>query len=305
MINPLHPSWPCDAAVHQVGAAIVENVLLAKDTRRLRIACPQIARSIVPGQFVMLRLTGFSDPLLGRALALYDVVGEPGQLLQSIDVVYLVKGKFTSRLAEFLPGQRVDIWGPLGNGFPPVNCEHLILVAGGIGQTPFLAMAREFLGQASYGSPARQVSSQPSAARKVTFCYGARSAEYLAGLEDFARLGIDVRISTDDGSHGRHGFVTDLLAQVLEETDASGSRPQSMESRSILCCGPEPMMERVAKIAAAAQVPCQVSLEAPMACGIGVCFTCVAKVTDDSGGWDYKRTCVEGPVFDAARICWD
>ena len=165
------------------------------------------------------------------------------------------------------------------------------MVAGGIGQTPFLALAQEALHKKRYGDPPRDV----PRALHVTFCYGARKAEYFAGVEDFERLGIDVRLATDDGSRGHHGLVTDLLKQVLSEHHG---RPR------IVCCGPEPMLEAVAKIAHATGVPCQVSLETPMACGIGICFTCVAKVKQPNGGWDYQRTCVEGPVFDAERIVW-
>lgn len=300
MSNPLHAEFYADRAV-QVAAEIIENVRLAKDTYRVRFHAPEIARRITPGQFLMLRLAGLNDPLIGRPLALYDTVlsatGEP----EAVDVVYLVKGKLTSRLWQLQPGQRLDVWGPLGNGFdhspltahhsPPVPTQHLIMVAGGIGQTPFLALAQEALHKKRYGDPLREV----PRALHLTFCYGARTADYFAGVEDFERLGIDVRLATDDGSRGHHGLVTDLLKQVLSEHHG---RPR------IVCCGPEPMMEAVAKIAHAASVPCQVSLETPMACGIGICFTCVAKVKQPEGGWDYKRTCVEGPVFDAAQIEW-
>jgi dihydroorotate dehydrogenase electron transfer subunit len=165
------------------------------------------------------------------------------------------------------------------------------MVAGGIGQTPFLAFAAEALGRRSYGDPPRTF----APVSRVTLCYGARSANYLAGVEDFQRLGVEVRISTDDGSRGHRGLVTDLLSQVLASRTASCR---------IVCCGPEVMMAAVAKRAAAHDVPCEVSLETPMACGIGICFTCVAKVKDAAGQWDYKRTCVEGPVFDAAKIEW-
>ena len=117
-----------------------------------------------------------------------------------------------------------------------------------------------------------------------------------AGSSRTRALGIDLRLSTDDGSAGQHGFVTDILRQLLDEP-ATGSR-------KIVCCGPERMMEAVAEIAKQYRVPCEVSLETPMACGIGICFTCVAKVTQPDGSWDYKRTCVEGPVFDAEKIVW-
>jgi dihydroorotate dehydrogenase electron transfer subunit len=286
---------PCfaDRALQQT-VEVIENLPLARETYRIRVACPELARRIVPGQFVMLRLAGCDDPLLGRPLALYDtVVSADGEPI-GIDIVYLVMGKMTSRLAQYQPGQWLDVWGPLGNGFPPQPIEHLIMVAGGIGQTPFMAVAREYLGLRNYGAPPREVPKS----KKVTLCYGVRRAEYLAGVEDFRAIGIDVRLSTDDGSAGRHGYVTELLRDVLKEADVAGGRCR------IVCCGPEKMMEAVAHIAHRVEAPCQVSLETPMACGIGICFSCVAKVRQADGGWDYRRTCVEGPVFEAEQIVW-
>src|SRR6188472_3993738 len=108
--NPLHASYYADQAV-QCSVPIIENIRLARDTYRVRVACPDIARRIVPGQFVMLRIAGVNDPLIGRPLALYGVQGD------SLDVVYLVKGKFTSRLSTLSSSDQLDIWGPLGNGF--------------------------------------------------------------------------------------------------------------------------------------------------------------------------------------------
>lgn len=297
--NPLHATYCADRAFWET-VEVVENVQLARDTYRVRFACPPMARRFLPGQFLMLRLAGSNDPLLGRAFALYDTVHDRHDGLQppqgnapawGIDVVYLVVGKLTGKLAEYRPGQRLEVWGPLGNGFSPAPIEHLIMVAGGIGQTPFLALAREFLGHRQYGDPPRTI----TPCRRVTFCYGARSAEYLAGVDDFTALGVEVRLATDDGTRGRRGFITDVLREVLATNDAPAR---------IACCGPERMMAAVAQMATAAQVPCEVSLETPMACGLGICFSCVTKVHLPTGGWDYKRTCVEGPVFDAARIAW-
>lgn len=266
-----------------------ENVSLARDTYRLRFRCAEIAARMLPGQFAMLRLAATNDPLLGRPLAIYDTVPASGSAGAGVDIVYLALGKMTHRLARLQPGQSLEVWGPLGNGFPVVPTEHLVMVAGGIGQTPFLALAQEYLGLKRYGDPSRQV---PSAAR-VSLCYGARSEEYLAGVEDFQRLGVEVHLSTDDGSVGRPGFVTDLIRPVLGDT------PQKCR---IVCCGPEPMMQATARLAAELNVPCQVSLETPMACGIGICFSCVAKIRDAAGNWDYRRTCVEGPVFEARDV---
>src|SRR5262249_24449245 len=122
----------------QCTAPVRVNRQLAKDTFLIRLECPEIAKTIRPGQFVMLRLPKSTDPLLGRPFALYDTVlderGEP----TGIDIVYLVVGKVTGLLAEVKVGEQVDLWGPLGNGFPePVGNNHVALVAGGIGQTPF------------------------------------------------------------------------------------------------------------------------------------------------------------------------
>src|SRR5204862_5448953 len=132
---------------------------------------PEIARRILPGQFLMLRLADLNDPLIGRPLAMYDVTTGAGGEPEFVDVVYLVKGKLTSRLLDFRPGQRLDVWGPLGNGFLPQPTEHLIMVAGGIGQTPFLALAKECFGKQKFGGPPREV----SPVKRITFCYGART----------------------------------------------------------------------------------------------------------------------------------
>lgn len=291
MNNPLRAAHYADGATWcQTGC--VENVRIAEDTFRIRMACSELARRILPGQFVMLRLAGRQDPLLARPFALYDTYPEAGDPA-GIDVVYLVKGKCTSQLADYRCGDELEVWGPLGNGFPPDAVEHLVMVAGGIGQTPFLALGAEFLGRKTYGSPARVV----AAARRVTLCYGARRAAMLAGIEQFERLGIEVRIATDDGSRGHRGFVTDLVREIV-------SAPATAAERRIVCCGPEPMMHAVSEIALASQTRCHVSLETPMACGVGICFTCVAKVIGNDGTWDYKRTCVDGPVFECEKIVW-
>jgi dihydroorotate dehydrogenase electron transfer subunit len=272
--------------------AVVENVQLAHSTYRVRFECPEIARMITPGQFVMMRLADCNDPLLGRPLAFYDTVATGGGMPTAIDIVYLTLGKMTRRLARLDLGDELELWGPLGNGFPPLATAHLVMVAGGIGQTPFLALGKEYLGRRRYGNPSRRV----PAAQQVTLCYGVRTAQLAAGVDDFKSAGIDVRLSSDDGSLGHHGLVTDLLGEVIDETRG--------QDRLVVCCGPEPMMRAVADLCALNEVRCLVSLETPMACGIGICFSCVAKVCQPDGGWDWKRTCVEGPVFEAEKIEW-
>ncbi|MGA2620891.1 MAG: dihydroorotate dehydrogenase electron transfer subunit [Thermoguttaceae bacterium] len=279
-----HPHQLC-----QIVVRVVENVPVARDTYRLRLRCAAIARRILPGQFVMLRLPHSSDPLLGRPLAMYDVIGHDRGEPDDLEIVYQVVGRMTRLLAGLEPGCELEVWGPLGNGFPPAEGQHLVLVAGGIGQTPLLALARECLGLRRYGDPPRQV----PPARRVTLCYGCRTAEYLACVDDFRRAGVEVRLSTDDGSAGHHGLVTELLPPVVEASP--------LPCR-IVACGPEKMLRATAALAARMGLACQLSLESPMACGIGICFSCVAKIRDAAGHWDYRRICVEGPVFDAADV---
>jgi dihydroorotate dehydrogenase electron transfer subunit len=170
-----------------------------------------------------------------------------------------------------------------------------VLVAGGIGQTALLALARARSGQARYGHSAQT----PPLARRITFCWGARSADLFGDVDDFRRAGCEVHLATLDGSAGVQGTVIDLLDQCV----ADGRLPASGGGH-VATCGPEPMMAAVARWAAARSLPCHASLETPMACGIGICFTCVAPIKDAAGGVDYRRTCVEGPVFDAASIAW-
>jgi dihydroorotate dehydrogenase electron transfer subunit len=265
---------------------VVENVALARQTYRIRIRFPELARAIRPGQFVMLRLPGHADPLLGRPFALYDTVLDAAGQPEAVDIVYLVVGKLTGLLAQARAGDAVDVWGPLGNGFPSLEGKHIALVAGGIGQTPFLAHIRELLGTRGYGGQAPR-----HTAGKVSLYYGVRSSALAAGVEDFRSAGAEVHLASDDGSLGFRGFVTDLLA--------THSPPDHLVG-----CGPEPMLQALAGLAQRWRVPCHVSLETPMACGLGICFSCVTRVRTDSG-WDYRRVCVDGPVFDAACLAWE
>jgi dihydroorotate dehydrogenase electron transfer subunit len=268
-------------------ARVTEHVKLAERTFRVRLECPDVARAIRPGQFVMLRLPNTTDPLLGRPFALYDTVLDPAGNPVGLDVVYLVVGKMTGRLAEVIVGEPLQVWGPLGKSFLPVESpERVTLVAGGIGQTPFLAYARELLGTRGFGGDAAR-----KRTGKVSLYYGVRNAALAAGVEDFRAAGVEVHLASDDGSVGTMGFVTQLLASHGKTGPLVG-------------CGPEPMLHALAKLARSWGVPCQVSLETPMACGVGICFSCVTKVQTPDG-WDYKRVCVDGPVFDASQLVWE
>ncbi|MGL6094979.1 MAG: dihydroorotate dehydrogenase electron transfer subunit [Fimbriiglobus sp.] len=273
--------------MHHLTARTVEHVRLAERTYRIRLECPPIAAAIRPGQFVMLRLPDSSDPLLGRPFALYDTVLDDTGTPVGIDVVYLVVGKMTTLLSGLRAGDTLQVWGPLGRPFLDVGTpDRVTFVAGGIGQTPFLAFARELLGTRGFGGDAPRPRTN-----RVSLYYGVRTAALAAGIDDFRAAGVEVHVASDDGSVGTRGFVT----QLLETHGKTGP---------LVGCGPEPMLHALAKLAARWDVPCQVSLETPMACGVGACFSCVAKVKADDG-WDYKRVCVDGPAFDAAGLVWE
>jgi dihydroorotate dehydrogenase electron transfer subunit len=272
----------------QSTAPVLENVLLARQTFRIRLQAPELARQIRPGQFVMLRLPGSSDPLLGRPFALYDTVLDAAGVPVAVDIVYLVVGKLTGKLAALRSGDWLHVWGPLGNGFGSYEgCDCVGLVAGGIGQTPFLAHARQLLGTRGYGgrAPRREV-------ERVALFYGVRTVDLAAGVPDFREAGAEVQVATDDGSLGYKGFVTDLLQQASPFPDR------------LVGCGPAPMLKALATVARSRNVPCDVSLETPMACGVGICFSCVTCVRTPDGP-DYRRVCVEGPIFDCASLVWE
>lgn len=293
MNSKLHAAFYADS-MHQLDAPLVRNDCIAEETYLMRVEVEPIAHSVVPGQFVMVRMAGIDAPLIGRALAVYDVIDDDQGDPRWIDLVYLRKGTFTTALAAAPLGTQVTVWGPLGNGFAVRQCDRLIMAAGGIGQTPMLLLGREALGTQTFGN--RQRANGWS--KQVELIYGARRGSLLAGVDDFRRAEFDVTLCTDDGSIGQQALVPDLLAARLSELPTE-------ETVRVATCGPEIMMQKVAEVCESRGVDCQVSMETPMACGIGICFSCVAQVRQEGPmEWDYKRTCVEGPIFDSHQICW-
>lgn len=285
----------------QYRATVLSQRQLAERTYCLRIGCPDLAARIVPGQFFMVRPHGGTDPLLGRPFALYDVVWESDPEGRdrpvAVEFVYHTVGKLTDLMSRWSGGEQLDLWGPLGNGFPVPSWDHLLCIGGGIGYTPFLAVAREAADQRRYGSPARSLQ---RVVQRITFCYGVQTKHLRADLSDFSEIpGLEILVATDDGSEGHHGFVTDLLSGLLAGDGNEVGRPGA-----VYCCGPEQMMHAAARICAGHSVPCWLSLETPMACGFGACFSCVTAVRTEGGGWDYRRTCVEGPIFPADSLAF-
>jgi dihydroorotate dehydrogenase electron transfer subunit len=276
-------------------ALVIANEALSDSIFRIRLAEESMAREVVPGQFAMLRPHGRTDPLLGRPLAMYDVSMDSEGKAAAVDFVYLVQGNGTRSLATLRHGDRVDVWGPMGNSFPlepAADLRHVLLIAGGIGQTPFLSVAKELLGKQQYGG--RVVATARD--RRVSLVWGARTKELLAGVEDFDKVGVETRVATEDGSAGHRGRVTELAREVIDREP----RPTA-----IFSCGPEPMLQAVAELGSDCGIPTWVSLETKMACGYGVCFSCVCPVKEATPvGWDYVRVCLAGPVFPSVEIAW-
>lgn len=228
-----------------------------------------------PGQFVMLApgpvgAAPRTDPLLPRPMAIFRSSGS------WLEVLYKVVGRGTALLAAARVGDRIALVGPLGGGFPlPAPGERAILVGGGTGIASLHDLAAE--AQRRGG--------------RVSVLLGARLADELLARADFERLGVDLRLATEDGSAGHEGLVTALLDEALQETG----------SARVYACGPTPMMRAAASRAAAAGRPCHVSLENRMACGYGVCLGCA--VPRAAGGFDL--VCRDGPVFEAGTLAWD
>lgn len=265
---------------------LLENEQIAEDTWKVAVDAPEFAPLAKAGQFLMLRLPNCSDPILGRPFAVFDAQLETGR----VEAVYAVVGKATTRMTQLAAGQKLELWGPLGNGWSAAKRssgpKRLALVAGGVGSAPFYLLVKELM--------ANPESERP----ETTYVFGARSERRLNSVDDFQKLGVDVKVVTEDGSVGVKGLVTDVLPEIFPET----LDPQDAQ---VLACGPVPMLRAVAKWCAARGYECWTSLETPMACGLGICFSCVVDWKTDDGTWDYKRTCVDGPVFDASRLKWD
>ena len=255
---------------------IIEHAEVAAHVREIVLYAPELAEGVYPGQFVHVLCGNLYDPLLRRPFSIHDADPSSGR----VSLLYEIRGRGTAALAEKLPGETLDVLGPLGQGFtlPESATQPLILAAGGIAVAPIYFLGRRI--------------AETVGCRRTTFIVGARTECLLGCLDKFSQLGRDVRVATDDGSAGYHGLASGLLEQCIEETGAAGPL--------VYACGPMPMLKAVAEITKAHGLKCQVSTEAKMACGIGACMSCVIKVRSGR----YLRCCKEGPVFDADEVIW-
>jgi len=244
----------------------------------MTLVAPAIAARFRPGQFVTLAVGGpDTSMLLSRAFSIHDVRPDHGG---TVEFVFAVHGRGTRWLAERRARDVLDAVGPLGRPFPlprdPVNC---LLVGGGYGSAPLFPLATRLRERRC----------------EVDFLLGAASGDGVFGALTARRTGRAATITTEDGSLGSRGLVTDMLDQVIHDgrTDV------------IYACGPMRMLRQVTVLARRYDIPVQVAVEEAMACGTGVCMTCVLPVTGSDGVTRMTRSCVDGPVFRGEQVRWD
>ncbi|MCX8160232.1 MAG: dihydroorotate dehydrogenase electron transfer subunit [Candidatus Saccharicenans sp.] len=235
---------------------------------------PQIACQARPGQFLMIRVSETSQPLLRRPISLHQAQGP------HVQIFFQVAGEGTRLLSMKKTGQQLDILGPLGNGFtirPELRGNEVFCVGGGRGIAPLYYLAREL---------------RASGARPIIF-YGGRSGTDLPLKDRLRADGFEVLISTDDGSIGSPGFVTSLVEAELKKR-----RPAYLYA-----CGPVPMMEKLAEICRLENLKAEFSLESMMGCGFGACWGCVKKIRRNDQE-KYLKVCQDGPVFSLEEVVW-
>jgi dihydroorotate dehydrogenase electron transfer subunit len=243
------------------------------------VVAPGVAASFAPGQFVAIAVGGDNSSMpLRRAFALYGVK-PTGDFAGTIQFVVAEHGPGTQWLVRRRAGEQLDLVGPLGNPFRlPRRKVPAVLVGGGYGAAALIPLAQQLI----------------DAGSDIEFIVGASTAGRLFGELAAKRVAGSVTVTTDDGSAGVRGRVTDVLPAAIKRTNA----------HIVYACGPMPMLRGVGDVARAHSVTAQVAVEEAMACGVGVCMTCVLPVRGDDGQSRYVRSCVDGPVFDAALVRW-
>ena len=250
---------------------VISNKKIKPGYFLMDISSPSMAKQAKPGQFMTVRCGTSTTPLLRRPFGFHRIKRS------GFEILYEIKGKGTRLLTCLEPGDRIDILGPLGNGFPVTkNKGTFIIIAGGIGVAPLASLAESLV---KMKNP------------EIYAILGARSKNNLFCESHFGDIGIKTMVSTDDGSRGKKGLATDVLNEFL--SIKRGLRPV------IFACGPEPMLKAAALIAKKRGLECYASLEENIACGVGACLGCA--VMTKSG---YKLVCKDGPVFNTKEIIW-
>ncbi|MDF2891807.1 MAG: 2-polyprenylphenol hydroxylase-like oxidoreductase [Clostridia bacterium] len=245
---------------------IIHNKELTLGVFEMIFRSENIAALAMPGQFVHLRVNTGLYPLLRRPISIHSVDKTKG----TVAIIYHIVGKGTEEISKQVTGV-IDVMGPLGNGFPKLAGKKCAVVGGGIGVAPLLELSKSLSHCDAY--------------------LGFRNCTYK--VEAFENSCNKVYLTTEDGSAGHKGYITDQLKKNITEYDV------------VYTCGPKIMMKKVMEICQLNNVECYVSLEERMACGIGACLVCACKIQEENGEWHHKKVCKDGPVFNAKEVLFD
>ncbi|UCB57835.1 MAG: dihydroorotate dehydrogenase electron transfer subunit [Candidatus Omnitrophota bacterium] len=255
---------------------IVSNKKAGCDYYKMTISAREVVKAASPGQFVHLRCIEGNQPLLRRPFSFHRLNSD------NFEILYEVVGQGTRLLTKRKKGEKIDVLGPLGNGFD-VKGANIILVAGGMGVAPLFALAEHIVHSSQFIVHSKK--------KKLYVLIGARKKNHILCERDFRRLGTEVLVSTEDGSKGRRGLITDSLKSLLSTIDYRLS--------TIYACGPKEMLKELSNISARFNISAYGSLEENMACGVGACLGCAVETKRG-----YERICKEGPVFNLKDIKW-
>jgi len=269
--------------IHNIKVEILSRKEVAPNIYLVKLKAPEIAQEALPGQFIHIKCSEDNYPLLRRPISIHRIDKERGEIY----ILFQIRGEGTRLLSQRVVGDDLDILGPIGNSFNIYpKSKKIMIIGGGIGVAPLLALGEESIRQG----------------KEVRVLIGALKKELVIGEENFRKLGAKVDVATDDGSYKYKGSVTDLLKETI-------ARERWLPDQ-IFACGTKLMLKRVVKISQDFHIDCQVSLEERMGCGIGACLGCVCKVKtkgkkEEGICYEFKRVCVDGPVFEGSEVVWD
>ncbi len=270
------------SAILNIKVKILSKEEVAPNIFLIKLSAPFVAQEALPGQFIHIKCNVDSYPLLRRPISIHRTDKEKGEIY----ILFQIVGEGTKLLSQRLIGDDLDIIGPIGNAFNIYpESRKILIIGGGIGVAPLLALCEESIRKG----------------KEVRVLIGALKKELVIGEENFRKLGAKVDVATNDGSYKYKGLVTDLLERIINE---------GWLADQIFACGPKLKLKKVVEVSLEAHIDCQVSLEERMACGIGACLGCVCKIKtrDKKEGkvkYEFRRVCVDGPVFRGSEVVWD